>query len=108
MALTANQLAAMRRELGATEPTDGELEVIFARLGNAGAVVLEVLETRLATFASEPAQFSLSGVYSQDTGTNITTLREQLDRLRGSLDSSALNPLFTGGLTVIRPRYTAR
>jgi hypothetical protein len=79
--LSEVQLIRVRRHVGANEPTDAELHAIYDRLGDVDELVLEVLEARLATLTSEPAQFAIPGEYSQSVGENIKALQEQLAKL---------------------------
>jgi hypothetical protein len=78
--LTDEETAYLRSELGPdVDLTD--VQDRYTRLGTATAVVTEVLRERLAVLTSAPAQFAVSGVYSQDTSANIAALREQLARV---------------------------
>jgi len=97
MALTDNDLAWVRSKVGTSAPTTAELNETFDRLGTKEAVVREVLDTRLANLTASPAQFSVSGEYSQDVSANIKALQDQLG-------SSDIN-----GITQAAPDYlTAR
>lgn len=78
--LTDEQTAYLRAELGPDlDLTDAQTR--YARLGDTRQVVLEMVRERLAAFQAGPAQFSVSGVYSQDVSANIAALREQLTRV---------------------------
>lgn len=72
------QMADVRREIG-NKPSDAEVNVIFDRLGDLDETINEILETRLATMLAAPAQFAVSGEYSQSNAENIKALRERLD-----------------------------
>lgn len=98
--LTADETAYLRAELGPTvDLTDAQTR--YARLGEARLVVLEVLRERLAALTAGPAQYAISGVYSQDTSANIAALREQLTRVAGG---DGLGGVPTVTRTRLRPR----
>lgn len=84
----------IRSEVGPT-PDDASLEAIFDRhkaastFNAALATVVEVVRTRLSTFASSPATFNVEGDYSQSTAANITALQNQLGRLDPTDDGQA-------------------
>lgn len=85
MALTVDQLAYLRSELGtATPPTDDDLAASYGRLGSLEAVALEVIRGRLATMLANPTSFAVEG-YSQSTGTNVDALAKQAARLEGAV-----------------------
>lgn len=87
MALTDDQIAFYRRKLGAgVDLTD--MESRLTRLeGNDRAVVLEVLEERLATLIATPASFAVPGEYSQDTRDNIAVTQRAVSDARAELDA---------------------
>lgn len=80
MALTEDQLAYLRSEVGVDDPTDDVLEDAYTRLDSVEEVAAEVLRTRLANLLAAPASFSVEG-YSENNAANITALQKQLDRL---------------------------
>jgi hypothetical protein len=83
VALTPDELAAVRAEIGAvTPPTDADLDAIHDRLGSPVAVVREVLSKRLADRLAAPQSFSIPGDYSESW--NIDALQKQLAALGGS------------------------
>lgn len=82
MALTEDQLVQIRRQVG-NKPDDAALNAIFDRTEDLDELVLEVLETRLATLEASPAQFTVVGEYSQDTGKNIDALKGKVGALGG-------------------------
>jgi hypothetical protein len=78
VALTDDQTAFFHRKLG-TGTDMADIEVRLARLDGAEyAVVVEVLEERLATLVSSPASFTVPGEYSQDTRDNIKATQQAL------------------------------
>lgn len=82
MALTDDELAWVRSEIGSADPpSDADLHTIHDRVDDAALVVGEVLTTRLADLLSKPAQFTVPGEYGQDVSSNIAGLQEQLKRL---------------------------
>ena len=105
MALTIAQIHQIRREVGST-PDDVTLNLNFDRLLVTGAVVLEILETRLADLISSPSTFTVIGEYSQSVDANIIALREQLKRLRGEIEDTTglANSGFHLAYAVFRPR----
>jgi hypothetical protein len=105
MALTAGEIIAIRREVGA-EPDDTALNLAYDRLGSIGLVALEILETRYADLVSSPAQFTVFGEYGQNTSQNLIDMRMQLERLRsGVTDTSGV---LAGGVTIYVPTYDVR
>lgn len=101
--LSAADTAYLRSELGADlDLTDAQAR--YARLGDARQVVLEVVRERLAAFQAGPAQFSVPGVYAQDTSANITALREQLQRVADTTVSGEDAPLTVVQRVQARPR----
>lgn len=85
-ALTEGQLVTLRRQVGSS-PTDGELQLIFDRVGSLTETAREVLEIRLANLRAEPTSFTVPGEYSQDTSGQIKALDAQLAKL-GDLDNT--------------------
>jgi hypothetical protein len=104
MALTDSQTAYFDSQLGPGTWTEGDLAPRLLRLDdNQFAVAREVLEGRLAKMRSQPAQFSVSGEYSQGTAANITSLETQLKNIPGTSGD--------GGFTVgrlVRPSLRRR
>lgn len=82
--LTEDQVYALRRKVG-DRPTDAELQAIYDRTGSLTETAREILETRLANFMADPANFSVPGEYSQGTEKNIDALTRALASL-GDLD----------------------
>ncbi len=82
MALTEDQLVQIRRQVG-NKPDDAALNAIFDRTLDLDELVLEVLETRLATLEASPASFTVVGEYAQDTGKNIDALKDKVSALGG-------------------------
>lgn len=91
--LTADQLRYLHDHLGASADED-DLQERYTRLGDLGLVVVEVLQRRLADLAATPAQFSVSGEYSQNTAENIKLLTSKL------ADFAAGDTV--GGMSVVR------
>lgn len=85
MALTDEQIAFFRRKLGTgTDLTD--VETRLTRLeGSERAVVVEVLEERLATLIATPASFAVPGEYSQDTRDNIAVTQRSIADAKAEL-----------------------
>lgn len=90
MAFTEEDLAYLRKWLGSTVNEDTnpavveDLEARYDRLDSLPAVVAEVLRQRLADLAdweNNPAQYAISGEYSQDIGGNIDFLKSLLAQL---------------------------
>jgi hypothetical protein len=86
MALTAEQIVTIRRQVG-NSPDDAALNEAHDRLigedDPVAAVVLEILEIRLADLRRQPSSFSIPGEYSQSTDGNIRTLEAQIAALGG-------------------------
>lgn len=82
MALSEDQLVQIRRQVG-NKPDDAALNTIYDRTGDLDELVLEVLETRLATWEASPVEFTVVGEYSQDTSKNIDALRSKVGSLGG-------------------------
>jgi hypothetical protein len=81
MAITAEQLAEVRDWVGST-PDDGEVGDTFDALGSVRDTIRRILRRRRADLIANPAQFSVPGEYSQNTGDNL----KYLDALIASLD----------------------
>lgn len=91
-ALTEDQLALARVELG-TELNEDDLQERYDRLGNdLPLAIVEVLRQRLADLLAAPASFSTPD-YSQTTTENIKALVAQI---------AELNSAGSGGLSVVR------
>ena len=85
MALTTDERLWVRSQIGDSEPpSDADLDTMHDRLDTPEAVVVEVLEKRLAEYEARPASFSVPGEYSQSTAANIEALRMRLRRVRGA------------------------
>lgn len=92
MEATEEQIAAIRIEIGSAEPpTDDDLYETFDRLGDVKAVATEVLRARLGELLSGPAQFSVSGQYSENNTANIEALRQQVNELESDTTSSFIH-----------------
>lgn len=96
MPMTADQIIAARRQVG-NAPDDATLNATYDRLLDVDAVVLEVLEIRLAELLRKPAQFSVPGEYSQSTDANIKALTERIASLGGG------SGLGSGVVTIVSP-----
>jgi hypothetical protein len=93
VALTADERALVRSEIGDAEPpTTTELDEIHERRGGLVGVVREVWSKRLADLLAEPASFSVAGQYSESSGDNIRAIQERLRALSGSADDSDVIP----------------
>lgn len=94
MALSLEQLAEIRAEIGSTEPpTDSELFDAFERVGTTKDVVLQVLNVRLANMLAGPSSVTIPGIYSESNGDSIRELKKQIasvDMGGRSLTSSRL------------------
>jgi hypothetical protein len=91
VALTAEQLALLRGELGADPPpTDAELEEYHELRGGLVGVVRHVWSLRLAELIrpENPASFTVSGVYGQNVAANIGAIRRRLVELSAYPDAS--------------------
>lgn len=85
MALTADQLAAIRDVIGdTTPPTDADLQAVYDRKGESLTLTaLQVLEKRYNTLAAGgPLQFSVAGEYSENRAANMTALEKLIARVR--------------------------
>ena len=91
-ALTSDQLVYLHDHVGAGAD-EADLQVRYDRTGDLDAVIVEVLRRRLADFAADPAQFSVSGEYSQNTSENIRLLQAKLGEFVGGS---------VGGLSQVR------
>lgn len=96
MALNNDQEAYFQTRLGsAYDSYDAEQRLI--RLGGDGyesAVVVEVLEQRLADLSLKPASFTVPGEYSEDRSKNIALIQQQITEARAeaSADGTLENP----------------
>jgi hypothetical protein len=89
VALTEDELALVRDEIGiADPPSDSDLDDIHERRGGLVGVVRAVWAGRLADLLALPATFSVSGEYSQSTSANIEAIRKRLSELSGLPDDS--------------------
>lgn len=85
MALTTDELATIRAEIGdATPPTDVTLDAIFVRVESVAGVVREVLSKRLADLLARPTSFTIPGDYSESRAGQIEALQKKLAALGGS------------------------
>jgi hypothetical protein len=100
VALTADQLALLRAEIGPAEPPDdSDLDEIYALRGGLVGVARHVWSERLAVLIATPAAFTAVGDYSQNTAANIATIRQRLIELAGFPDTS--DELPPGGATIM-------
>lgn len=90
MPLTEDQRIAVRRQVG-NVPDDATLDVIYDRhLANgvadpSAALVLEVLEIRLAEIKRNPSQFAVPGEYSEGrSDEQMKALEAQITALGGT------------------------
>lgn len=89
MALTADQLAAVREEIGTTTPpSDADLNVIHERVGGLVGVVRAVWRGRLATMLATPASLNVPGQVGLNWGENIKAIKERLAELARYPDDS--------------------
>lgn len=89
MALTADQLAAVREEIGtATPPSDADLDVIHERVGGLVGVVRAVWRVRLANLLATPASLNVPGQVGLNWGANIKAIQERLAELSRYPDDS--------------------
>lgn len=90
MALTQDQIVSIRRKVG-NAPDDATLNEIYARNGESiDDLVLEVLETRLATLRATPDSFSVPGEYSQSTKEQMKQLEGLIASLGGSTEEGGV------------------
>lgn len=92
MALSAAEVAWLRRHVGDTPPL-ADLEAIYTRTQSLKLTALEVTDTLLANLLSAPATFSVPD-YSQSTGENIRGLqakKAELEALPNNVDSSSVS-----------------
>lgn len=81
MALTAQQRAYFRSQLGTTLD-EVDLEARLVRLEyDEAAAAREVLDQRLADLLTKPASFSVPGEYSESRAENIKALQEKVKGL---------------------------
>jgi hypothetical protein len=100
VALTADQIALLRAELGVAEPpSDSDLDDIYLLRGGLVGVARHVWAGRLADFLAVPGAFTVVGDYSQSTAANITAIRQRLIDLAGYPDTS--DDLPPGGALVM-------
>lgn len=84
MALSVDQLAAIRDQIGDSEPPDDfDLEEIFTRSElSLTRTVLSVIDKRIATLASGgPLSFTVVGEISINRADNLRALQEQRTRI---------------------------
>jgi hypothetical protein len=95
MPLSGSDLRYARRKLGSL-PEDAVLNTLYDTLVVEGKeqplewVILETLEVRLAEMIRNPASFSVSGEYSQNTSENIKALKEAIDGQRSWMEGLGL------------------
>lgn len=106
MTLSTNDLAEVRDWITWTPPTDDDLNAAHDTLGFKWAVVVRYLRRRLQSFIGNPAQFSVSGDYSQNTQANITALQAQLTQAEANL--AVEQATFNGGVYAYTRRDPVR
>lgn len=110
MALTADQIAYYGRKLG-TPIDQTDIEARIARLSTDGLytgdidVVVEVIETRIATLANTPESFAIPGEYSQSTVGNMKLLQRQL---ADALAEQASGEDIEAGFVYVQPAWNVR
>lgn len=83
MAVPEADLIWIRTKIG-DKPVDADVEVVYNRNQyDKRATAAEILERRRANLLANPASFSISGKYSQDTRTNIEELKDALGDVAG-------------------------
>ena len=89
--ITDAQLATIRGKIGSsTPPTDADLARSLTRLGSTDAVILEILNARLADLMSAGSvSFSVVGEYSQDSSANAQWLADEVARARTAVAGGA-------------------
>lgn len=103
MALTLDELALVRAEVGDTvPPSDDDLDEIHDRRGGLVGVVREVWSKRLADLLASPASFTVSGEYGQNVASNILGIQQRLRELAGADDTD--NEIPPGG-TVLPMKF---
>lgn len=80
MAITADDLAAIREHVGST-PDDAVLRVQWERLGTVEKVARSVLRARLADMLAAPADLRVDGDYAESRAKNIDALTKQIAAL---------------------------
>lgn len=84
--LTDDQLVYLHDHLGAdADETDAQDR--YDRLGDLDAVIVEMLKRRISDLSNTPAQFSVSGEYSQNTSENLKALQTKLADFKGGLST---------------------
>lgn len=81
MALTVAEIAYLDTKLGPGTWDATDLEARIERTGSEVYAAREVLEGRLATFRSQPAQFTIPGEYQQSAQENIRALERALNSM---------------------------
>lgn len=96
---TADQITAIRVWVPWDPPDDTALHVRGDVLGTTSIfpVVIEQLRVQLSKLIAAPAQFSIVGDYSQNTGANIEALERQLAAAEAAYYSEQLEAGATGG-----------
>lgn len=90
--MTAAELLAVREHVG-SEPSDGDIENLFATLLTSDAVARHILSTRLADLQSRPADFRVEGDYAEGWGKNIEALQKKVAALGGGGSSLVVGQL---------------
>jgi hypothetical protein len=99
--LTAADLISVRAEIGSADASGWDDSKIIERgeaIGSTNpiAVALSIVREKLADLRNNaPAQWSLSGDYSENWTSNIAKIEAQIARLEGALDETAV-----GGVAV--------
>lgn len=87
-ALTDAQLVYLHDQLG-DAADEGEMQDRYDRTNDVKVVVAEMLQRRLANLLADPASFSVSGEYTQNTSENIKAAQAQLAALSSETGSVA-------------------
>lgn len=85
MTLSTADLAEARDWITWDPPSDADLNTAHDSLGLKWAVVVRFLRRKLQSYIGNPAQFSISGDYSQSTAANIAALQAQLSQAEANL-----------------------
>lgn len=81
MPLSSNELEVVRSWVG-NEPTDGDLNARYDRLGTAALTIDEVLRYQLAVLLEQPASLSTPDGLSVSVGENMRVLQDRLKTFR--------------------------
>lgn len=84
MALTTEQVAYFRSQLGSTIDVV-DLEERLLRLGTQEQAVVEAMDQMIADQLAKPLNFTVPGEYGEDRSNNLKLLAAQADSLRTRL-----------------------